>query len=94
MRAAPIKDSLKQNYTVIGQVRRDTRLYEKPEVIDKPGRGRPRKFGKSIDWDVIKYRSVEKIKLVLYGRAQTVHCRSRVLMARFLEGRQVKAFGR
>lgn len=49
MRATLIKDLLKQDYTVIGQIRRDTRLYEKPEVSDKPGRGRPRKFGKVID---------------------------------------------
>jgi len=78
MRSTLIKDLLKQNYTVIGQVRRDTRLYEKPEMNDKPGRGRPRKFGKVIDWDVIKYRPVEEIKLILYGKEQTVHCRSRV----------------
>ena len=91
MRATLIHDLLKQNYTVIGQVRRDTRLYEKPEVKHKPSRGRPRKYGKVVDWDVIKYGPVEKIKLTLYGKEQTVHCRSRVLMARFLDGRQVKA---
>lgn len=91
MRGTLIKDLLKQDYTVIGQVRRDTRLYEKPETRNKPSRGRPRKFGKVIDWDIVKYRPIEKLKLVLYGKEQIVHCRSQILMARFLDGRQVNA---
>ena len=90
MRATLIHNYLAQGFTVIGQVRRDTRLYEEPVKIHKPGRGRPRKYGKLINWKSIKYASSEKLRLTMYGKEQAIHCRSRILKARFLEGELVK----
>lgn len=90
MRATLIHYLGKQKYTVIGQVRRDTRLYEEPDKKTKPSRGRPRQYGKLVNWDVVKYARPEIFSLVLYGKKQTIHCRTRILKARFLKGQQVK----
>lgn len=91
MRATLIQYLLAQQYAVIGQIRRDTRLYEVPTQKNKPGRGRPRQYGRAIAWDSIKYTKPTTFTLPLYGKMQTVHCRTRILKARFLQGRLVKA---
>ena len=91
MRATLIQSMLEQGYTVIGQVRRDTRLYEVPEPKSKPGPGRPRQYGKVVNWDTVKYTRAEIYTLQLYGKEQAVHCRTRVLKARFLNGYMIKA---
>ena len=91
MRATLIDYLVKQKFVAIGQVRRDTRLYEEPVKKKKPGRGRPQQYGKVVNWNTIKYTAIESYTLPLYGKKQVVHCRARVLKARFLKGQLVKA---
>ena len=79
MRATLIQYLLAQDYTVIGQVRRDTRLYEEPVVKKTRGRGRPQQYGKAINWNRVKHTPAEVLKITLCGKAQTVHCRTRIL---------------
>jgi len=79
-----------QNYqvNVIGQVRIDTVLCQKPEPYQ--GRGRPRKFGQKYTKGEIEKLPLQTKILRLYGREQKVHFRSATAKARFLKGQLVR----
>ncbi len=78
-------------FTVIGQARIDTRLYDEPPER-KPGqRGRPRKYGEKHTPKRIAHFKKTEALLRLYGKEQKVRYRSRLAKARFLDGQLVRA---
>src|SRR3954468_22164856 len=82
-----IVDVLTRDAIVIGQVRRDTALYEPPPPrTGKPGR--PRKYGDRITREKLKTLVQTHTELPIYGR--TVRYRTAVCRARFLGGRPVR----
>ncbi len=85
-------DSMQQRgFDVIGQARIDTRLYDEPPRKKQGQRGRPRKYGKKYTPKRIAHLKRTEATLTLYGKEQTVRHRSKVLKARFLDGRLVRA---
>lgn len=77
-------------YQVIGQVRKDTALY-RPPPCHNGKRGRPRKYGDKLTAERVAELPMISQNLFLYGQWQTVHYRSCVAKARFLDGQQVRA---
>ena len=83
-----IVDVLTRDAIVIGQVRRDTALYEPPP----PGKpGRPRKYGDRITREKLRTLTQTHTELPIYGSHRTVRYRTAVCRARFLDGRPVRA---
>lgn len=62
-----------------------------PPRKKKGQRGRPRKYGEKYTAKRIAHLKRTEATLKLYGKEQTVRHRSRVLKARFLDGRLVRA---
>ena len=74
---------------VIGQVRRDTALYDLPPLrTGKPGR--PRKYGDRITKEKLNALPQTRTELPIYGGHRTVRYRTAVCMVRFLGGRLVR----
>ncbi len=91
MRRIFIESMQSRGFDVIGQARIDTRLYDEP-LQRRPGqRGRPRKYGEKQTPKRIAHLKRTVATLKLYGKAQVVRYRSKVLKARFLDGRLVRA---
>lgn len=90
MRQGFIESMLSRGYEVIGQVRIDTRLYDEPEKKKPDQRGRPRKYGEKYTPKRIAHLKKTEATLWLYGKNQTVRYRSKLLKARFLDGRLVR----
>ena len=91
MRKTFIEAMLRHGFDVIGQVRIDTRLYDEPKRKQKRQRGRPRKYGEKYTPKRIAHLKKTEVTLWLYGKEQTVRYRSKQVMARFLDGRLVRA---
>src|SRR3954467_12840492 len=90
MKGYLIVDALKRDAIVIGQVRRDTALYDPPPPrTGKPGR--PRKYGDRITQEKLKMLAPTHTELPIHGGQRTVRYRTAVCMARFLGGRLVRA---
>lgn len=89
MRGTLIKYVMSHNFQVIGQVRKDTALYDIPIPTGK--RGRPRIYGDKYTPERISLMPVTVRKIVLYGRMQEVSFKSTVARARFLKGQAVRA---
>jgi hypothetical protein len=90
MRRGFIKSMQQRGFDVIGQVRIDTRLYDEPAPKKQRQRGRPRKYGDKYTPKRIAHLKRTEVTLKLYGKAQKVRYRSKVLKARFLDGRLVR----
>ncbi len=90
MRRCFIEPMQKRGFDVIGQVRIDTRLYDEPPAKIKGQRGRPRKYGEKYTPKRIAHLRRTEATLKLYGKAQELRYRSKVLKARFLDGRLVR----
>lgn len=91
MRRSLIEAIQGYGFEAIGQVRIDTRLCDSPPPR-KPGqRGRSRKYGDAYTKKRIAHLKRKEVTLHLQGREQTVRYRSKVLMARFLQGQLVRA---
>ena len=89
MKGYLIVDALTRDAIVIGQVRRDTALYDPPPSrTGKPGR--PRKYGDRITREKLKTLVQTHTELPIYGGHRTVRYRTAVCMARFLGGRLVR----
>ena len=73
----------------IGQVRRDTALYDAP--TPKCGRGRPPKYGDRYTAARVALLPEQRQQVFLYGKWQWVRYRSTVCLARFLKGRKARA---
>lgn len=77
-------------YRVIGQVRKDTALYLAPPVHNGK-RGRPRKYGDKLTAERISELPVISLRLYIYSEWHMVHYRTCDVLARFLDGQQVRA---
>ena len=89
MRGTLILYALKNGIHVIGQVRKDTALYDIPERTGK--RGRPRKYGDKYSPERIALLSEKRERHFIYGKWQWVHYKSVIAKARFLKGERVRA---
>ena len=91
MKRGFIESMLSRDFTVIGQVRIDTRLYDEPPERRPGQRGRPRKYGEKYTSERIDKLTRREATVRLYGREQAIRYRSVIAKARFLGGRLVKA---
>jgi hypothetical protein len=91
MRRIFIEHMNRYGFDVIGQARIDTRLYDAPVARKKGQRGRPRKYGEKYTPKRIAHLKKTTARLMIYGKKQSVRYRSRIVMARFLNGQKVKA---
>lgn len=91
MRARLVLPLLSRKMPVIGQARCDTALFLPPDVVLKPGRGRPKIYGIKMTPDAILNLPATEVKLTLYGKEQLVRLRTVAAMARFLKGTLVRA---
>ena len=91
MRRTFIEHMSRYGFQVIGQARIDTRLYDSPKARKKGQRGRPRKYGEKYTPKRIAHLKKRTAKLTIYGKKQVVRYRSRIAMARFLNGQKVRA---
>jgi hypothetical protein len=89
MRGTLILYALKNGIHVIGQVRKDTALYDIPERTGK--RGRPRKYGDKYTPERIALLPGKRERHFIYGKWQWVHYKSVIAKARFLKGERVRA---
>ncbi len=78
-------------FTVIGQARIDTRLYEEPPVRKLRQRGRSRKYGERYTPQRVAHFTKTEAALKLYGKEQKVRYRSRLAKVRFIDGQLVRA---
>lgn len=90
MRRCFIISMLNRGFDVIGQVRRDTSLYDVPPPRKKGQRGRSRKYSEKYTPKRIAHFKRTVTTLKLYGKEQTVCLRSRLVKARFLNGQLVR----
>ena len=90
MRRCFIVSMQKRGFDVIGQVRRDTSLYDVPPPRKKGQRGRNRKYGAKYTPKRIVHFKRTITTLKLYGKEQTVRLRSKLAKARFLKGQLVR----
>jgi len=88
MRCNLITYAMENGLSVIGQVRKDTALFQAPERSGK--RGRPRKYGDRVTADWIASLPEVRQEFTIYGKPQTVYYRSAIVLARFLKGRAVR----
>ena len=85
-----IVDAVTRDAIVIGQIRRDTAVYEPPPSrTGKPGRRR--KYGDRITREKLRTLTQTHTELPIYGSHRTVRYRTAVCRARFLGGRPVRA---
>lgn len=89
MRGKLILYALKNGIHVIGQVRKDTALYDIPKRTGK--RGRPRKYGDKYTPERIAFLPEKRERHFIYGKRQWVHYKSVIAKARFLKGKRVRA---
>lgn len=88
MRRVLISAILERGFHAIGQVRRDTALYDLPVRTGK--RGRPAKYGQKYTSENVEELEETTEELFLYGKRQKVHYRSVRCLARFLKGHLVR----
>jgi len=88
MRSRVILFALKHKIQVIGQVRKDTALYDIPTPTGK--RGRPRKYGDKYTPERVAQLPEKRTRMFLYGKNQLLWYKSVVAKARFLNGTIVK----
>jgi len=88
MRGTLISSLQSMGYHVIGQVRKDTALYDVPERTGK--RGRPRKYGEKYTLERVASLNEARVKTKIYGRWQPLRYRTVIAKARFLDGQLVK----
>ena len=91
MRKRFIAQMNEYGFSVIGQARIDTRLYDEPLAKEVGQRGRPRKYGEKYTPKRIAHLRKTDATLTLYGKEQRVRYRTRIVKARFLDGQLVRA---
>ncbi len=84
---------IKIGLKVIGQVRKDTALFEPPVLSTGPvkKRGRPKKYGEKLTADRVEKLPIFTATLNIYGSLKKVRYRSILCLARFLKGHPVIA---
>lgn len=89
MRGGLIAYAVKHKIQIIGQVRKDTALYDIPIPTGK--RGRPRKYGDKYTPERVAQLPEKRARMFLYGKKQWLWYKSVVAKARFLNGTKVTA---
>jgi hypothetical protein len=83
MRGSVIRAAMRRGHTVVGQVRRDTALFELPPPRAPRRRGRPRLYGEKIDAEAVARLSVSHHRIGGYdgrvARLRHLFCRPRFL---------------
>jgi hypothetical protein len=90
MRKPLLMMAKRMGYQVIGQARRDSALYLAPPPPTGK-RGRPRKYGDKMTQELVARLPETRQSFFLYGAWHTVHYRSAIVLARFLDGQRVRA---
>jgi hypothetical protein len=90
MRASLIRAALRRGHAVIGQVRRDTALFELPPPRAPGVRGRPRLYGARLDAEAVAQLPVTCRRVAGYGGRQA-RLRHVLCRPRFLRGVTVRA---
>jgi hypothetical protein len=90
MRCTLISFLRKLNFQVIGQVRKDTALYDFPPPRSGK-RGRPRIYGDKYTPEKVAALPEERELVMIYGKQQWVRYRTALCLARFLHGATVRA---
>lgn len=90
MRRIFIESMRHREFHVIGQVRKDTRLYDEPAPRKKGQRGRTRKYGDKYTAKRVSHLKKTTTTLKLYGKDQVLRYRSKIVKARFLNGLLVR----
>lgn len=80
---------IKRGLIAIGQVRKDTALYDLP--IKTGGKGRPAKYGKKYTGEIVAELEEVREEVFLYSKKQIVRYRTAVCLAKFLKGKVVRA---
>lgn len=80
---------LDHKMAAIGQVRKDTALHDFPVKTGK--RGRPAKYGTKYSEELVAGLKEVREEVFLYGKKQVVRYRSAVCMAKFMQGRRIRA---
>jgi hypothetical protein len=88
MRRSLIESLTADGAHVIGQVRIDTALFTLPVPQNSPKKGRPKKYGARV---CVKGRKFKQERMFLYNREYIVHHYEKIVVARFLRGKTVKA---
>ena len=88
MKAPFILPLLNLGVHVIGQVRKDTVLYDKPQITDGKtrGRGRPRKYGQQWTEERVKELPIHQAIITVQGGCKEIKFRTTICLARFLKG--------
>lgn len=86
MKGTFILPLLKQGIHAIGQVRKDTALYFRPEQPKIRKKGRPKKYGNKISTADVNDLRLFKKNIYVCGKRQFVSFRWTVCLARFLKG--------
>ena len=89
MRGTLISYALKNGLHVIGQVRKDTALYDIPQRTGK--RGRPRKYGDKYTPKQLAQLEENRERFFIYGKWHWIRYKSVIAKARFLKGLKVRA---
>lgn len=84
-----LKYVLQLQFNAIGQIRKDTALYDIPVRTGK--RGRLRKYGDKYTPEVVASLPESREEIYIYGKWQWVRYRSALCLARFMKGRMVRA---
>ena len=90
MRASLIQAALRRGHSVIGQVRRDTALFQVPPPRAPGVRGRPRLYGAKLDAEAVAQLPRACHRIAGYGGRQA-RLRHVLCRARFLRGVTVRA---
>lgn len=89
MRWPLIRFLLGHNFHAIGQVRRDTALYDTPIQTGK--RGRPRIYGTKYTSETVAAFPEYRESVMIYGKEQWIRYRSTRCLARFMKAKLVRA---
>ena len=91
MKAKFILPLVKSGVHCIGQVRKDTALFNAPQKTKKKKRGRKKKYGTKLTKARVGRIKIKKTELNVYGKCQKVSYRATQCLARFLKGLPVIA---
>jgi DDE superfamily endonuclease len=90
MRGSVIRAAMRRGHTVVGQVRRDTALFELPPPRPPGRRGRSRLYGAKLDAEAVAQLPVSHHRIGGYG-GRVARLRHLVCRPRFLRGVIVRA---
>lgn len=79
-----------QNTHVIGQIRKDSAVFEIPQPPKQKSKGRPRKYGAKVELCAVERGTFNTIEVSLYGRKYQAEVQCKKVVVRFLKGAHAK----